>query len=33
LIFLVFTNIIDPKYLEQLATADEHEVVHEIQEV
>ncbi len=27
----VFTNVLPKKYLEQLAAADEHEVVHEVQ--
>lgn len=31
--YIFFTNAIDTKYLEQLATADEHEVVHEVQEI
>jgi len=32
-IIYFFTNTIDTKYLEQLATADEHEVVQEVQEI
>lgn len=28
----VFSNVVTPHYLEQLAAADEHEVVHEVQE-
>lgn len=31
--YIFFTNVIDQKFLEQLATADEHEVVHEVQEI
>eukprot|EP01128_Nolandella_sp_AFSM9_P000486 TRINITY_DN10643_c0_g1_i1.p1 TRINITY_DN10643_c0_g1~~TRINITY_DN10643_c0_g1_i1.p1 ORF type:complete len:561 (+),score=134.15 TRINITY_DN10643_c0_g1_i1:119-1684(+) len=30
--YLFFTNVVTPQYLEQLAAADEHEVVHEVQE-
>eukprot|EP01127_Copromyxa_protea_P020956 TRINITY_DN7086_c0_g1_i1.p1 TRINITY_DN7086_c0_g1~~TRINITY_DN7086_c0_g1_i1.p1 ORF type:complete len:561 (+),score=137.81 TRINITY_DN7086_c0_g1_i1:87-1769(+) len=30
--YIFFTNVISKNYLEQLAAADEHEVVHEVQE-